>query len=96
MQQVLTIKLPGSVQLNQFELTMMLAAKMYERGILSAGQAAEMSGLSKQAFIELLGKYGVSVFGYSTLEELEPEIVDSSMLSSVTYDPFYIRPEIAL
>ncbi len=74
MQQVLTIKLPGSVQLNQFELTMMLAAKMYERGILSAGQAAEMSGLSKRAFIELLAKYGVSVFGYSTLEELEQEM----------------------
>ena len=74
MQQVLTIKLPGSVQLNQFELSMMLASKMYERGILSTGQAAEMVGLSKRAFIELLAKYGVSVFGYSSLEELESEM----------------------
>ncbi len=72
--QRLTIQLPNSVQLNTFELSMMLAAKMYERGILSAGQAAEVAGLSKYAFIELLSKYGVSVFGYSTLEELEPEM----------------------
>lgn len=72
--QRLTIQLPNSVQLNTFELSMMLAAKMYERGILSAGQAAEVAGLSKCAFIELLSKYGVSVFGYSTLEELEPEM----------------------
>jgi len=72
--QQLTIQLPNSVQLNTFELSMMLAAKMYERGILSAGQAAEVAGLSKYAFIELLSKYGVSVFGYSTLEELEPEM----------------------
>ena len=50
---------------------MLLAAKLYERGILSAGQAAEVAGLSKRAFIELLGKYGVSVFGYETLEEME-------------------------
>jgi len=50
---------------------MVLAAKLYERGILTAGQAAEMVGLSKRAFIELLSKYGVSVFGYETLEEME-------------------------
>ncbi|MDO8971062.1 MAG: UPF0175 family protein [Saprospiraceae bacterium] len=73
MQQELTIKLPSSVQLSRFELTMMLAAKMYERGILSAGQAAEVAGVSKRTFIELLGKYGVSVFGYSSIEELESE-----------------------
>ncbi len=28
------------------------------------GQAAELVGLSKRTFIELLGKYGVSVFNY--------------------------------
>lgn len=30
-----------------------------------------MVGLSKRAFVELLGKYGVSVFGYESLEEME-------------------------
>ena len=75
MHRELTIKLPPSVQLSSFEVTMILAARLYERGIPSAGQAAEMAGLSKSAFIELLGKYGVSVFGYSTLEELEQDSV---------------------
>ena len=73
MQQEVTIKLPKSVQLNSFEIAMTLAARLYERGILTSGQAAEMVGISKRAFIELLAQYGVSVFGYSTLEELETD-----------------------
>jgi predicted HTH domain antitoxin len=73
MYQEMTIKLPQSVQLNSFEIAMTLAARLYERGILSSGQAAEMVGLSKRAFIELLEKYGVSVFGYMTLAEMEQE-----------------------
>ncbi len=73
MYQEVTIKLPESVQLNSFEIAMTLAARLYERGILSSGQAAEMTGLSKRAFIELLAKYGVSVFGYTSLEEMEQE-----------------------
>jgi hypothetical protein len=36
---------------------------------MSSGQCAEMVGLSKRAFLELLGKFGVSVFGYSIEEE---------------------------
>lgn len=55
-----------------FDLQMKLAAKLYKEGKLSSGQAAEMVGLSKRAFIELLGKYNVSVFGYD-FEELEQE-----------------------
>jgi len=31
---------------------------------LSMGQAAELVGLSKSAFMEILGTYGVSVFNY--------------------------------
>ncbi len=73
MYQEMTIKLPQSVQLDPFEVVMTLAARLYERGILSSGQAAEMAGLSKRTFIELLGKYGVSVFGYATLAEMEEE-----------------------
>lgn len=73
MHKEVTIKLPRSVQLSTFEISMVLASKLYERGILSSGQAAEMVGLSKRAFIEILSKYGVSVFGYSTLEEMESE-----------------------
>lgn len=38
---------------------------MYEDGLLSAGQAAALAGVSKRTFIELMGKYGVSVFSTS-------------------------------
>lgn len=60
----ITIKVPDNLGMKPFEIEMLLAAKLYEDGKLSSGQAAEMVGLSKRAFIEVLGKYGVSVFGY--------------------------------
>jgi len=67
------INIPDIVDLKDYDLTMIIAAKLYEDGILSAGQAAERTGLSKRAFIELLGKYGVSVFSQS-LSELHSDI----------------------
>lgn len=60
----LTLNLPDNIELDQQEATMILAAKLYERGELSSGQAAELAGLSKRTFIELLGNYGVSIFNY--------------------------------
>jgi predicted HTH domain antitoxin len=39
--------------------------QLFEDGILSSGQAAEMVGVSKRAFIEIMGKYGVSIFSES-------------------------------
>lgn len=58
------LTLPKGVDISDFELKMIIAAKLYELGKLSSGQAAEVAGLSKRAFLELLGKYNVSVFGY--------------------------------
>ena len=43
---------------------MLFASKLYEQGKLSLGQAAELVGLSKRTFAELLGKYNVSIFNY--------------------------------
>ena len=65
------LTLPKTVDVSDFELKMIIAAKLYELGRLSAGQAAEVAGLSKRAFIELLGKYNVSVFGYDENELAE-------------------------
>ncbi|PIE51042.1 MAG: hypothetical protein CSA38_00060 [Flavobacteriales bacterium] len=59
------INVPNDIGLNDYDLSMILATKLYEDAKLSAGQAAQMVGLSKRAFIELLGKYGVSVFSKS-------------------------------
>lgn len=62
------LQLPDNVDLKDFELSMIVAARLYEDSKLSAGQAAELAGLSKRAFIELLGKYGVSVFSNSVTD----------------------------
>ncbi len=72
----LQINIPDSVERNDNEITMFIAAKLYEEGTLSAGQAAELAGLSKRAFIEILGKYGVSVVS-SSLEDLESDIANA-------------------
>jgi len=43
---------------------MLVASRLYEQGKLSLGKAAEVAGLSKRTFAELLGKYEVSIFNY--------------------------------
>lgn len=65
------LTLPKTLEISDFELKMIIASKLYEMGRLSGGEAAEVVGISKRAFIELLGKYGVSVFGYDEDEAQE-------------------------
>ena len=60
------LNIPDNINLKTFDFSIYLASKMYEDKILSTGQAAELAGLSKRAFIEIMGKYGVSVFSTST------------------------------
>ena len=62
--QTLQIQLPDSVTIDAREIQMLLASRLYEKGILSVGQAAQMTQLSKRTFMELLGQYQVSVFNY--------------------------------
>lgn len=69
----LQLNIPDSVERNDTELAMLIAAKLYENGTLSSGQASELAGLTRRTFIEMLGKYGVSVFSTST-EDLESDI----------------------
>lgn len=59
----ITVNVPES--LSEVELKIILAGELYEREKLSLGQAAELAGLSKRAFIEIMGKYGFSVFSNS-------------------------------
>jgi len=49
---------------------------MYEDKMLTAGQAAQLAGISKRTFIEIMGKYGVSVFGDS-LDDLSNDIANA-------------------
>ncbi len=60
----LTINIPDSLELDENDLTLLLATQLYERSKLSLGQAAELAGLSKRVFAELLGKFGVSLFNH--------------------------------
>lgn len=48
----------------------------YPKSKLSLGQAAELAGVSKRTFIEIVGSYGVSVLNYSP-EELERDFVNA-------------------
>ncbi|MDT0647446.1 UPF0175 family protein [Zunongwangia sp. F260] len=61
----LQLNIPDSVDLKDHDLSMIIASKLYQDAKLSAGQAAKIVGLSKRAFIEMLGKYGVSIFSTS-------------------------------
>jgi predicted HTH domain antitoxin len=68
MQQTLQLKLPTFVNIDMGELRFILAARLYENGKLSLGQAATLAGVSKRTLMELLGNYGVSIFNYDTSE----------------------------
>ncbi len=76
----LQLHIPDSVDKNDSELTMVIAVKLYEDGTLSSGQAAELAGLSKRSFIEMLGKYGVSVFNHSS-DDLDEDIKNAENYS---------------
>jgi predicted HTH domain antitoxin len=67
----LTLELPPS--LTKDETQTLLAIKLYETGHLSLGQAAELAGYSKRAFLEVLGHHQVPVFNYSP-EDLRKEL----------------------
>ena len=67
----MTLQIPDN--LDEKEAKTMLAAKLYEKGSLSLGQAAELAGYTKRSFMEVLGDYDVSVFNYSE-NELEKDI----------------------
>jgi predicted HTH domain antitoxin len=61
---VLTLTIPDSLDIDNMQIAMLVASKLYEQGKLSLGQAAELAGLTKRTFAELLGSYNVSIFNY--------------------------------
>ena len=60
----LTINLPDTLDVDNRDLAMLIASRLYEQGKLSLGQAAEVAGLTKRTFAELLGRYDVSLFNF--------------------------------
>jgi predicted HTH domain antitoxin len=61
---VLTLNIPDSVDMDNRQIAMLVASHLYEQGKLSLGQAAELAGLTKRTFAELLGSYNVSIFNF--------------------------------
>jgi predicted HTH domain antitoxin len=72
----LNIKLPDVFNIDESYLKTFLAAKLYEKQELSLGQAAEAAGMSKRAFAESLGMFGVSLFS-QTLDEVKEDIANA-------------------
>lgn len=63
-----TIQIPDTV--DEKDVKMQLAAYLYDKGVMTSGQAADLVEISKREFIENVGHYGVSIFG-ETSEDLE-------------------------
>jgi hypothetical protein len=74
----ITLKVPDSLAEYHHDTVRFIAAKLYESGKLSLGQAAEMAGLTKSTFAELLGDYDVSYINYSV--DCNVVIIDTSCL----------------
>jgi predicted HTH domain antitoxin len=60
----LTLNIPDALEVDNRDLAMLVSTKLYEQGKLSLGQAAEVAGLTKRTFAELLGSYNVSIFNF--------------------------------
>lgn len=73
---VLTLNVPDSLELDNKQLSMLIASKLYEKGSLSLGQAATMAGYSKRTFAELLGSHDVSIFNYP-VAEIERDVANA-------------------
>jgi predicted HTH domain antitoxin len=72
----LTLNIPDSLDVNNRDLAMLVATRLYEQGKLSLGQAAEVAGLTKRTFAELLGSYNVSIFNFPA-SDLSKDVVNA-------------------
>ncbi len=68
---MMTLQIPDMFNLDAKDVVKFLSAKLYESGKLSLGQAAELCGLSKVAFTEIIGDYNVSILNYPVSEIIE-------------------------
>lgn len=66
----LSVSIPEEA--NEKEVKMTMAAILFDKGLLSAGQVADFAGISKKEFLLNAGKYGVSIFG-ETISDLNSD-----------------------
>ncbi|WP_299352068.1 UPF0175 family protein [Mucilaginibacter sp.] len=61
----MTLQVPDALEKEHDETVRFLAAKFYEAGKLTLGQAADMVGMKKWDFPEVLAKFDVPYFLYT-------------------------------
>ncbi len=61
----MTIQVPDALEKEHDETVRFIAAKLYEAGKLSLGQAAEMCGMSKWDFPAVLAQFDIPYFQYT-------------------------------
>ncbi len=62
------LDLPEGVKITDSEIKMIVAARLFDLGELSSGQAAKLVGITRREFLESVGRYGVSIFQYDVDE----------------------------
>lgn len=58
------LNLPETLDFDDKDALRIIASRLYEKGKLSIGQAADLAGLSKRAFMEILSDYNVSIINH--------------------------------
>jgi predicted HTH domain antitoxin len=61
----MTIKVPDTLEKQHDDTVRLIAAKLYEAGKLSLGQAAEMCGVKKWDFPAILAEFNIPYFQYT-------------------------------
>lgn len=64
------LQVPDALEKEHDETVRLIAAKLYESGKLTLGQAAEMCSMRKWDFAEILINYGVHYFDASATADL--------------------------
>ena len=72
----INLEIPDGLEMSDGELLVMFASQLYEKGKLSLGQAAELAHLTKRAFAEVIGDYGVSIFNFPA-SELQNDVLNA-------------------
>lgn len=70
----LILNLPNTVDIDDREARMAIAARWFAKGQLSLGQAANLADVSKLTFMEMLSDYGVSLVNYDP-SDLEKDFI---------------------
>lgn len=61
----ITLQIPDALEKDHDETVRLIAAKLYEAGKLTLGQAAEMCGMKKWDFPAVLARFDIPYFQYT-------------------------------